>query len=116
MAFKHIKPALLIIFIFCTLSSMASKRAYRLHCVSGLAGHNSQAVGVDDHHFSGPSFLSEFPRTAKPIKLILLSPANVHHVTLCLNIPDQPGNAYVISGCPFKNFNRLLLFPFHGFW
>lgn len=116
MQFKHIKPVLLIIFIFCTLSSMASKREYRVHCVSDLTGHDSLATGVDDHNFMGPPIHSEFSRTVKPIKLILVSPANVHDVTLYLNIPEQPGNAYVISGCPFKTFNRLLLFPFHGFW
>lgn len=116
MQFKHIKPVLLIILIFCTLSSMASKRVYRVHSVSDLTGHDSRAIGVGDHSFSGPPMLGEFSRTVKPIKLILVSPANVQDVTLCLNIPDQPGNAYVISGCPFKTFNRLLLFPFHGFW
>ena len=116
MQFKHIKPVLLIIFIFCTLSSMASKREYRVHCVSDLAGHASRTIAIDDHNFSGSLILSEFSRTTKPIKLIPVSPANVHDVTLCLNIPELPGNAYVISGCPFKTFNRLLLFPFHGFW
>jgi hypothetical protein len=116
MQFKHIKPVLLIIFIFCTLSSMASKREYRVHSVSDLTAHDSRAIGVDDYNLSGPPILSEFSRTAKPIKLILVSPANVYNVTLCLNIPERPGNAYVISGCPFKTFNRLLLFPFHGFW
>ena len=116
MQFKHIKPVLLIIFIFCTLSSMASKREYRVHCVSDLTCHHSRATGIDDHNFSGPPILNEFSRTAKPIKLTLISPANAHEVYLFLNIPDQPVNAYVISGCPFKSFNRLLLFPFHGFW
>ncbi|WP_394772000.1 hypothetical protein [Mucilaginibacter sp.] len=95
---------------------MASKREYRVHCVSDLAGYDSRATGIDDHNLSGPPILSESSGTVKAVKQILVNPANLQDVTVSLNIPEQPGNAYVISGCPFKQFNRLLLFPFHGFW
>jgi hypothetical protein len=95
---------------------MASEKAYRVHCVSDLTGHDCRAAGIDDHNFTGAPVLSEFSRTVKPIKLILVSPANVHNIFFSLDIPEPRVNVYAISGCPFKTFNRLLLFPFHGFW
>ena len=39
---------------------MASKREYRVHCVSDLAGHASRTIAIDDHNFSGSLILSEF--------------------------------------------------------
>ncbi|MES2426946.1 MAG: hypothetical protein V4560_08220 [Bacteroidota bacterium] len=95
---------------------MTSKREYRVHCVSDSTGHDSRSIGVDDHNLSGTPILSEFSRTAKAVKQISVNPANVHDVTLCLNFPDQSENVYTALGCPFKQFNKLLLFPFHGFW
>jgi hypothetical protein len=95
---------------------MASKGEYRVHSVSDFAGNDRWAAGIDDHNFSGPIILNEFSRPAKAIKQILVNPAILHDVNVFLNTPDQPGNDYALSGCPFKKFNRLLLFPFHGFW
>lgn len=95
---------------------MASKGEYRVHSVPDSAGCDSRATGIDDHNLSVPFILSESSRTVKAFKQILVNPANLQDVTVSLNTPDQPGNTYVVSGCPFKQFNRLLLFPFHGFW
>jgi hypothetical protein len=87
-----------------------------VHFISDLTSYDSRDMGNDDQTFSSTLIFNESSRTAKSAKLILMSPANIHDVTLLLNFPQQPGNVYAIPGAPFKKFNRLLLYPFHGFW
>ena len=115
MQFKYIKPVLLIIFIFCSLSSMASKKECRMHIVSDLAGYDSREKGIDDH-FSSSSIFNKFSTAAKPARLNVVGPGDIYHAHFALNIPDQPEIDHVISGCTFKISNKILLFPYHGFW
>lgn len=112
---KYIKPVLLIIFIFCSLSSMASKKECRMRIASDLAGYDSREKGIDDH-FSGSLIFNKFSTATKPARLNVVGPGDIYHAQFALNISDQPEIDHVISGGIFKISNQVLLFPFHGFW
>ncbi|HEY4327491.1 MAG TPA: hypothetical protein VGN20_26135 [Mucilaginibacter sp.] len=95
---------------------MASGTGRQVHYAPGILNVDQSNDEIGDQSISQPFLLHQSSELAKPVKSFLKNYANLNAAHVILNISAVSYYAYGKYNNHFKALNKLLLFPFHGFW